>query len=190
MRYQPTDLPERSFIGQGWTRYELRSLQIILQATHGVVSGEPVFFKRAFGSNVEAFRRILLMPQHFIFNREWYDAGGGRDELFEYMGVMGRLSSSQRQELLAKLSSCNPSQFRVLTDEETDSQLKAALAFYVPISKADEREIWRKRGSEAMRTAPADAPPADEFVEDAGLEDDDTFPARLQPTANLTEMRL
>jgi hypothetical protein len=34
MRYQPTDLPDRSHIGEHWTRYQLRSLQLILQATH------------------------------------------------------------------------------------------------------------------------------------------------------------
>src|SRR3546814_4473373 len=63
MRYQPTDLPERSFVSDGWTRYELRSLQLVLQATHGVVSGAPEFFRRAFGADVDAFRRILLLPQ-------------------------------------------------------------------------------------------------------------------------------
>jgi hypothetical protein len=38
MRYQPTDLPERTYVSGGWSRYELRSLQIVLQATHGVVN--------------------------------------------------------------------------------------------------------------------------------------------------------
>src|SRR5258708_30693676 len=49
MRYQPTDLPDRSHVGERWTKYQLRSMQLILQPTHGVVSGEPSFFKRAFG---------------------------------------------------------------------------------------------------------------------------------------------
>jgi hypothetical protein len=190
MRYQPTDLPERSFVSNGWTRYELRSLQIILQATHGVVSGEPAFFRRAFGSHAESFRRILLMPQHFIFNREWYEADGGMGERADYMTVMGRLSTSQRQELLAKLSSADPSRFRVLRDEETDPQLKAALAFYVPISKVAERQIWKARGSKAVREAPADVPPPDEFVEDAGLDDEDAFVAPAGPAPGSGEMRL
>ena len=42
MRFQPTDLPDRSHVGKKWTRYQLRSMQLILQATHGVVSGAPV----------------------------------------------------------------------------------------------------------------------------------------------------
>src|SRR5258708_6983493 len=56
MRYQPTDRPDRGHIGEKWKRYQLRSLQIILQATHGVVSGEPDFFKRAFGDTFDDFK--------------------------------------------------------------------------------------------------------------------------------------
>ena len=41
MRYQPTDRPDRGHVGEKWSRYQLRSMQIILQATHGIVSGEP-----------------------------------------------------------------------------------------------------------------------------------------------------
>src|SRR6267143_6473192 len=62
MRFQPTNLPTRSYVGENWTRYQLRSLQIILQATHGVVSGEPQFFKRAFGETEGAFHDLLLWP--------------------------------------------------------------------------------------------------------------------------------
>src|SRR3546814_3494054 len=98
-------LPERSFVSDGWTRYELRSLQLVLQATHGVVSGAPEFFRRAFGADVDAFRRILLLPQHFIFNREWFEAEGGRGQLDDYEAAIRRLSPSQKGELLAKISS-------------------------------------------------------------------------------------
>ncbi len=54
MRFQPTNLPDRSYVGEKWTRYQLRGMQIILQATHGVVSGEPQFFRRAFGDRYES----------------------------------------------------------------------------------------------------------------------------------------
>lgn len=191
MRYQPTDLPERSFVGDGWTRYELRSLQLVLQATHGVVSGEPTFFRRAFGGSVDAFRRILLLPQHFIFNREWYENHGGRGEFDDYTSAMARLTPSLREELLAKLSSCDPSRFKALRDAETDPQLRAALGYYVPISKAAEREIWKQRGSKAVRELPVAAPPEDEFVEDAGLDDDEP-PLLRRPAVGtgVGEMRL
>ena len=56
MRYQPTNLPDRTHVGEKWTRYQLRAMQLILQATHGVVSGDPSFFKRAFGNTLEQFK--------------------------------------------------------------------------------------------------------------------------------------
>jgi len=81
MRYQPTNLADRSHVGEKWTRYQLRSLQIILQATHGVVSGDPDFFRRAFGDTVPEFQALLLRPHQYIFNRDWYEKHEGRPEL-------------------------------------------------------------------------------------------------------------
>src|SRR5262249_42884379 len=49
MRYQPTYLKDRSHVSEKWNKYYLRSVQIILQATRGLVSGSPKFFKAAFG---------------------------------------------------------------------------------------------------------------------------------------------
>src|SRR5437868_2076757 len=111
MRYQPTNLPDRSHVGGKWTRYQLRSLQLILQATHGVVSGEPEFFKRAFGDTFDDFERILLLPHDFIFNRDWYERHGGRERFHEYLQELSKLTPSDRAELLDLLSSCDPRNF-------------------------------------------------------------------------------
>src|SRR5208282_871562 len=92
MRYQPTNLADRSHIGEKWTRYQLRSMQLILQATHGVVSGNPTFFKRAFGESGDDFESILLLPHHFIFNRDWYEHLSGRAEFEEYGHEFARLT--------------------------------------------------------------------------------------------------
>src|SRR5258708_3598719 len=108
MRYQPTWLPERSHVGEKWTRYQLRSMQLILQATHGVVSGDPAFFKRAFGDTVQEFADLLLRPHHFIFNREWYEALGGHAQFEEYQREFKKLSSSDRVELLGLISAVDP----------------------------------------------------------------------------------
>lgn len=170
MRYQPTDRPDRGFIGEKWTRYQLRSLQLILQATHGVVSGEPTFFRKAFGDTFDQFEEILSRPHHFIFNREWYDKHGGRAELEEYQARMRSLSASQRQELLVTLSSADPSRFHQLVADASDPAIKAALRFYIPISKHDEMEIWRLRRASIDRCDM----PREERVEDAGLDDDDS----------------
>ncbi len=169
MRYQPTDLPDRSHIGEKWSRYQLRSLQLILQATHGVVSGNPEFFNRAFGESVDAFETLLLRPHHFIFNREWYDRLDGRHEFEDYQSVFSRLSANQRVELLNLLSSCDPREFVRLPSATADHELRDVLRFYVPISKEYEAAIWTRQKSRL--TAKSEVP-EDERVEDAGLEDE------------------
>jgi hypothetical protein len=170
MRYQPTNLPDRSHIGEKWRRYQLRSLQLILQATHGVVSGAPVFFKRAFGRSADDFEALLLRPHQFIFNRDWFENLGGRRRFEDFQTVFRRLSKSQRQELLELLSSCDPRHIKHLAKKTSDSTLKKILRFYVPISKEQEAEIWESQKQRAK--LPVSVVPEDERVEDAGLHDD------------------
>jgi hypothetical protein len=169
MRYQPTDLPDRSHVGEHWTRYQLRSMQIILQATHGVVSGDPEFFRRAFGDTVDEFAALLLRPHRYIFNRDWYEKRGGRAELDAYDAAISRLHAPQKTELLDLLA-CEPRQIPHLERETQDRQLREVLRFYKPISKEEERLIW---GFQRTAAGPPTAiPPEDELVEDAGLQDD------------------
>jgi len=169
MRFQPTDLPDRSHIGEHWTRYQLRSMQLILQATHGVVSGAPEFFNRAFGDSVENFESLLLRPQHFIFNREWYEKHKGKSEYEEFQSGFRRLSGSQRSELV-NLLSCDPREFFKLPELTKDAQIKGILQFYVPLSKAAEAAIWSQQ--KKITKLKAIEVPEDELVEDAGLLDD------------------
>src|SRR5262249_27848058 len=142
MRYQPTDLPARTHVGPKWNRYYLRSVQLVLQATHGVVSGEPAFFKAAFGATHEEFESILFRPHHMIFNRQWYDRYEGRDVLDEYSSQVCRLSPSERAELLSFLST------RYLADYSNDlrslpANLREVARFYVPLPKKVEDDIRR-----------------------------------------------
>lgn len=168
MRYQPTDRPDRTFIGEKWTRYQLRALQLILQATHGVVTGEPAFFRHAFGGSSQDFHDLLLRPQHYIFNREWFENGGGHDEFEAFQSRFGRLSASQRDELVQLLSSVDPAAFPSLVKATKDRQLKNLIPFYALPPRSKEREIWRT-SSRATRTVSL---PADELVEDAGILED------------------
>lgn len=169
MRYQPTDLPDRSHIGKKWTRYQLRALQIVLQATHGVVSGEPGFFKRAFGDTADDFQQILLLPQDFIFNRDWFERQGGRAEYDEFTSSFRRLSSDERGELLNLLSSCDPRDFPRLASQTTSQSLKSVLPFYVLRPKEEMQKIWKMPHYDATQ----DGVPEDERVEDAGLAADE-----------------
>jgi len=169
MRYQPTNLPDRSHIGERWTRYQLRSLQLILQATHGVVSGAPRFFKRAFGDDVSEFESLLLRPHHYIFNREWYESLEGRPEFDEYQAKVARLSSGQKAELLSLLSSTDPRHFVRLAQQTKDSKIKGILGHYSSLSKEDEAEIWARQRVRPQEASPV---PEDERVEDAGIAED------------------
>ncbi len=119
MRYQPTDRPDRGHIGEKWSRYQLRSMQIVLQATHGIVSGEPEFFKRAFGDTFQDYERILMMPHDFIFNREWYERSDPQHRLGEYRSEIAKLDGYERAELLQLLSSCDPRDFDKLPARAT-----------------------------------------------------------------------
>jgi hypothetical protein len=171
MRYQPTNRPDRGHIGEKWTRYQLRSLQIILQATHGIVSGEPSFFKRAFGDVFADFDDILLMPHDFIFNRDWYERFDGRAELDEFRRVAARLDVMERRELLELLSSCDPRDFSKLTGRTLSRGIEHILPFYVPVAKDELRRIWdRQRALTRDEPSVEEGLAEDERVEDAGLE--------------------
>lgn len=171
MRYQPTDRPDRGHVGEKWTRYQLRSLQIVLQATHGVVSGEPDFFKRAFGDTASDFNRILALPHDFIFNRDWYERYGGRAEFDEYAATYRRLNASEQRELIELLSSCDPHQFPALVKRTASRALKSVLRYYVPVPKDRLAEIWAEQ--KELSRGEVRAEPGlseEERVEDAGLE--------------------
>jgi hypothetical protein len=177
MRFQPTDLPDRSHIGPRWNRYFLRSVQLVLQATHGVVSGEPEFFKAAFGATHQEFEDILSRPHHMIFNRQWYERYEGRGELDDLRAGLRRLSPSERAELLAFLSAHNPAEYaRNLPD--LPANIRAVARAYVPMERERELEIRRVQRVRLAngRTATVNLT-AEEMVEDAGLEDDELAPA-------------
>jgi hypothetical protein len=170
MRYQPTNQKDRSHIGPNWNRYFLRSMQIILQATHGIVSGSPSFFKRAFGESAEDFDRLLSRPEQFIFNRVWYEELDGRAEFAEFEAEFSKLSEAERGELIALLSSVKTSQFATLRNNTDNQRIKNILEFYLPLSETREQEIWKRcRDYRLKQREPEIFIPDDERVEDAAL---------------------
>lgn len=171
MRYQPTDRPDRGHVGEKWSRYQLRSMQIVLQATHGIVSGEPTFFKRAFGDTVEDYERILLLPHDFIFNRDWYERFDTEQRLEAYRSEFAKLDGYERAELIELLSSCDPREFARLPERATTAALQRVLRFYVPLPKEDLFAIWTKQKALTRGQPTADMGLAEEErVEDAGLD--------------------
>ena len=182
MRYQPVTLKDRSHVGRNWNRYYLRSFQIMLQATHGVVSGNPAFFIRAYGEDRNGFERLLSQPHSFIFHREHYEKGDGRPVLDEYEALRRRLSTGQEQELIGHLAgpaTAAPglprAHYRRLVNDSTiDPLIRNVMRFHTLDTKD-------RLGTEETIVLPAfrqlnpdpALPAEDEYVEDAGLYDEE-----------------
>jgi hypothetical protein len=183
MRYQPTNLPDRSHIGEKWNRYFLRSVQLVLQATRGVVSGEPDFFRAAFGATRDEFEAILSRPHHMIFNRHYYERYEGRAELDEYSKSFGRLSPSECAELIAFLSSMHPAEYQKNLGV-LPANLRSVATFYIPISKVSEEKIMRiQRNRLKPEYSSTVYLRPEEVIEDAGLDDETSEPAMTRRTA-------
>lgn len=70
MKYVPLDAKDRKHIGPNWTQAQLRGIQCILHATHGVVGPRRPFFEKAFGRSVGEFKHIVEQSEDAIFHRE------------------------------------------------------------------------------------------------------------------------
>ncbi len=172
MRYQPVTLKDRSFVGRNWNRYFLRSFQIILQATRGVVTGNPVFFGHAFGKTMAQFLNLLWLPHQFIFFREHFFSGPGQPMLAEFTANFRKLSEIEREELLHALCGdsrqrgLKPSRYKYLiTDSSITPSVRRILGFYATYGQAN--------GSlpAPLKTNSDWLLPEDKKIEDAGLFD-------------------
>lgn len=181
MRYQPVTLKDRSHVGKNWSRYFLRSFQIMLQATHGVVSGSKDFFVHAYGASSEDFECLLGLPHAFIFHREYYEEGGdGEGVRAEYERLRKRLSESQERELLALLSGppgatrLSREYYRVMARNQTADKLIRDLLMYHTLDTKDRCGEEQVLSAFSRLNPDPVLPTEDEFVEDAGLFDDET----------------
>jgi len=177
MRYQPVTLKDRSHIGRNWNAYYLRSFQIMLQATRGVVSGSKGFFNRAYGENTAEFKRLLGYPHGFIFHRNYYEYGEGRAVMDEYMALRGRMSDLQESELLGYLAvplrgdkAKEAHYAKVAKTRKVDKLVRDVIKFHL-LGTKDEKITDADQivpMFPALNPDPA-LPGEDEFVEDAGL---------------------
>jgi len=169
MRYQPTDLPERTHIGEKWSKYQLRSMQIILQATHGVVSGKPDFFKRAFGDTYQDYEDLLIRPHHYLFNREYYENYDPFGKLPEYLEQFKKLKPTDKNQLLEILSSSTPQGWYEASKQIKSKKIYNIFQHYLPLDKKNEAQIWEQMKNKRYLPDVSDDVPDDERVEDADL---------------------
>ncbi len=194
MRYQPVDLKDRSHVGKNWNRYQLRSFQIMLQATHGVVSGNPEFFMRAYGQNEGDFLRLLSFPHAFIFHRDYFELGEGRGIREEYEAIINGMTDSQLQDLNAILDGRpnprRPNEKKLLElaeDRSLDSQVRSAIRYHAVTTKNGFDP--ESRGRHTLVGPPSEHTDLgiDAFVEDAGLFDHEQVLETTGRQISLTE---
>ena len=176
MRYQPVTRKDRGHVGKNWNSYYLRSMQVILQATHGIVSGAPEFFRKAFGDTYEEFEGILFRPHHYIFNRYWYEQFDGRAEFDSFQAAMGALSPDERTELLEYLCGREKNDYARHLSLLATGKLREAARYFVPMPRADEARVWETQKRRRVEKINAYLVPEDERVEDAALTDQDVQP--------------
>jgi len=145
-------------------------MQIILQATHGIVSGSPDYFNKAFGENEQAFEKLLSKPHHFIFNRMWYERHAGKPELEEFTTQFDKLTESERAELVTFLSTTDKNEIKKGAKGLSSQSLRSISEFYQPLTREQERKIWDSQKKLATTESAEINVPDDERVEDAGLE--------------------
>lgn len=129
MKYASIEHTDRSYVGKYWNKKYLKSMNVILNVTSGVVAKEKDFFLRAFGNNENEFLEILAMPFDFIRYRDYFEKNG---LIKSWIKEYRRLSEKEIEELINLLSKI---------DKEKDAQnnlhsdgLKNILAYYA-ISK-------------------------------------------------------
>ncbi len=184
MRYQPVTLKNRSHVGKKWNRYYLRSFQVMLQATHGVVSGSPSFFERAYGDSPDGFEQLLGLPHAFIFHRDHYEFGAGREVLHEYLKLRRSLSQDQEEQLITYLADVESNagghkrqRYNLLASDRTLDKLVRQVGSYHSMDTRTQ-PITESKGVlpvfDKLDPDPALLPSEEELVEDAGLFEQDT----------------
>lgn len=110
MKYIPIRGRDRTFVGDHWTRRNLRGVQCILNATHGVVGPKRKFFEAAFGKNVREFKKLILMPDDYIIYRKIHENNGAA----EWNKLYESLNKKQKMEFR-----------RIISDNRFDEKLSS-----------------------------------------------------------------
>jgi hypothetical protein len=128
MKYHPIDDPayfsNRDYIGTHWNRQYIRSIQAVLNSTHGKIGRGMSFFNEAFGANEEEFQKILLMPEALIIHRMKYKG----NVTAEWWTKWTSLSDKQREA--AKLVIFAYDFSNAIVDAVDDADVRQLLHYY------------------------------------------------------------
>lgn len=124
MKYSPIDRTDRSYIGEYWTKKQIRAISAILQVTKGVVAAGSDFFYKAFGSTIEEYFEILAMPRELIMFRSYFEGNGTTQQ---WSSLYKKLTSDQKRKLLSITSNT----ITELKNIPWPEDLKEILPFYL-----------------------------------------------------------
>lgn len=125
MKYASIEHTDRSYVGYLWNKKYLKSINVILNVTSGVVAKEKDFFLRAFGRNQEEFLAILTMPDDYIRYRDYFEMHG---MIAAWQRAYDQLDEVQQIELIHLLS--NVEIEAQVMDQRHDPSLDPILLFY------------------------------------------------------------
>ena len=98
MKYHPIMdekwFTNRDYIDQPhWSRKAIRTIQAVLNSTHGKIGRGRTFFFKAFGRSEEEFEELIRMPEAFIIKR-WDAELSGQTE--QWQKAYAKLNDSER----------------------------------------------------------------------------------------------
>jgi len=141
MKYIPINAKDRTYIGKHWNRKFLRTIQVILNVTHGAVMPKLDFFEKAFGKNLEEFNRLLLMPEDYIYYRFFAEDEGLTDKWDNRLKFIKTKCNGSYNEALDHIYSNN---FRNLPELFLDDSVRSLLYHYQKRIKLKDFNRWKQ----------------------------------------------
>jgi len=139
MKYIPLNNKNRSYIAPNWNWYFIRSIQRILNVVKGVVMPGEDFFYRAFGQSVEAFKKILYMPEKILMFRDRVPQADESNWLKQF----DALTDNERTELLSIINNNTRAKLFDAIRRTNNYKLKRILDYYLPDQSTDNHEtLW------------------------------------------------
>ncbi len=136
MKYASIEHTDRDYIGKHWNKKYLKSINVIINVTSGVVAKEEDFFLRAFGQTEKEYLEILTMPDDFIRYRSYFESWGLPAK---WRAAYGILTDAQKEELLKILCACEKES--EVIDTPHSEALNHILSFYTLKKKSVEKNL-------------------------------------------------
>jgi hypothetical protein len=142
MKYHPITDPEyfsnRDYVGNHWNRKFIRTIQSVLNSTHGKIGRGRTFFFKAFGRNLEEFHDLLYMPEAFIIRRWDAEICGLKAEWIKARKIMSAKERALAEDIVKK---------NIFVEDEINkhsARVKTFLSYYLirreDIPKASEKD--------------------------------------------------